>query len=337
MKIRLISDLHIDINAKYPLDLHENGANDAFTLVAGDISGCPRLASEWLKKNIHYGAFVSGNHDVYSTPAPIENIKDFFHKEFPLNGNITYFDNDIGVISKEIANNVLLVADVMYTDYALPIEWYNAKGNVERNMQLADPYMNRHGGMNDFNYGHCKKNYPRWNDLHPSNTIRDDVWRLCPPWYKEHHDKAFKAITDVIESNIDKQILLMTHHALSPQCLDKNYDSDNGMMNASYASDKEEWIKAHPNLRCIVSGHIHCRKQFKVGNCLYVMNALGYCDRHLAQYDDKAKEWKSWTPNCFIDTDLWTVVWEDYENEAWKEQKKYDDDKFMRLAPFFMR
>ena len=39
MKIRLISDLHIDINDKYPLDLHQDGANDVFTLIAGDVSG----------------------------------------------------------------------------------------------------------------------------------------------------------------------------------------------------------------------------------------------------------------------------------------------------------
>ena len=333
MKIRLISDLHIDINHNYPLDLHKDGANDVFTLVAGDVSGSPSFAAEWLKKNIHQGAFVSGNHDVYNTAMTIEEVKDFFHKEFPENGNIVYFDNDVGVVSKEIVDGILLVADVMYTDYALKIGWMNASGNINRNMQLADPCKNRHGGMNDFNYGTCKKMYVGSNDFRPKKITRDDAWRLVPEWYLEHHEKAFKKITEVVERNKDKQIILMTHHGMSPTCLDSNY-SDDGMTDASYTSDKDAWVKAHPNIKCIVSGHIHCRKSFKVGDCLYVMNALGYCDKNFIQYNSETKQCESWTPNCFIDTDTWTVEWQPWKNEDWEKQKKLDDEKFMKIAPF---
>ena len=127
----------------------------------------------------------------------------------------------------------------------------------------------------------------------------------------------------------------MAHHGLSPKCLDKNYNADDGI-DASYTSDKEDWIVAHPNIKCVVSGHIHCRKSFNVGKCLYVMNALGYCDRHLSQYNDETKQWEMWTPNCIIDTDSWTVSWDHVDNEAWKEQKKKDDEKFKMLAPFLM-
>lgn len=75
MKIRLISDLHIDINSNYPLDLHRDGANDVYTLIAGDICGSPAMAVEWVKKNVHQGALISGNHDVYDTTMPIEEVK----------------------------------------------------------------------------------------------------------------------------------------------------------------------------------------------------------------------------------------------------------------------
>lgn len=334
MKIRLISDLHIDINQKYPLDLHRNSSNDVFTLVAGDICGSPTKAIDWIKRNMHQGAFISGNHDVYDIDMTIEEIKEFFHKEFPENSNITYFDSDVDVISKEIDDNILLVADVLYTDYMLPISWRNANGNQEVNMRIADPYQNRNGGMNDFNYGTCKTKFKGLNDFKTNKISKDNAYRLVPQWYLAHHERAFSKMTDVIEKNFDKQIIVMTHHGLSPQCLDENYTNDDSGLDASYASDKEDWIKAHPNIKCIVSGHIHCRKQFKVGDCLYVMNALGYCNQHLMQHSKETEKLEMWTPDCFIDTDSWTVSWNYKENKEWIAQKKKDDERFMRLAPF---
>lgn len=330
MKIRLISDLHIDINSNYPLDLHQNGANDVFTLVAGDVSGYPNMTIEWLKKNLHQGAFICGNHDAYDSSMPIEDIKSLYHKEFPENANITFFDYEAGVMSKEIADGVLLIADVMYTDYKLPIEWTNSTGNQQRNMLLADPYMNRNGGMNDFNYGRCNKVYEGINDY---RKMKEGTWRLVPKYYLDHHEKAFAEVTKIVESNNDKQIILMTHMGLSPKCLDDNYD--NGEVSASYVSDKEDWIKSHPNIKCIFSGHVHCRKKFMVGNTLYVMNALGYCHRHLKQFSKETNQWENWTPECFIDTDSWTVEWNRIENKEWEETKKKEDEKFKQLAPFF--
>ena len=335
MKIRLISDLHIDINHKYPIDLHKNGANDVFTLVAGDVCGSPEHAIKWIKDNIHQGAIVAGNHDVYDTDKTIEETKELFHHEFPENSNITYFDSDVDVISKDISDDVLLVADVLYTDYALPVSYRNASGDINKNMWIADPWQHRNGGMNDFNYGTCKTKYDGINDVRTVNIKRDDAYRLVPQWYLDHHKRAFAKMTDVIEKNQDKQIIVMAHHGLSPQCLDKNYNDDSGI-DASYTSDKEKWIKSHPNIKCVVSGHIHCRKSFKVGDCLYVMNALGYCSQHLMQYCNETKKYEMWTPDCFIYTDSWTVSWNHSTNEDWERQKKIDDDKFMRLAPFFI-
>lgn len=332
MKIRLISDLHIDINSNYPLDLHQDGANDVFTLVAGDVSGHPHMTIDWLKKNVHQGAFICGNHDAYDSNIAIEDVKEMYHKAFPENGNIVFFDNDIGVISKDIDDGILLVADVMYTDYKLPIEWRNLDGDVKRNMLLADPYFTRSGGMNDFHYGRCKIKFA---EEHWSKLMREGTYRLVPQYYLEHHAKAFGAITKIIEANKDKQIILMTHHDLSPQCLDDNY-SDNPDTNASYVSNKEDWIKSHPNIKCIFSGHVHCRKSFKVGETLYVMNALGYCHRHLKQYDKSLGKYVSWTPDCFLDTATWEVEWKHKPNDGWEKQAEKDYDAALKLAPFFL-
>ena len=61
MQIRVLSDIHIDINENYPIPEFED---DVFTIVAGDISGDPVVSSYWIEDNIKHGVFVHGNHDL---------------------------------------------------------------------------------------------------------------------------------------------------------------------------------------------------------------------------------------------------------------------------------
>jgi len=329
MKIRLISDLHLDINADYELDFKAEGLDDVFTIVAGDICGSPAKAVQWLKNNISRGAFVSGNHDVYDTDMPIEDIKQMFAREFPFTGDVTYFDNEVGVISKEIGDNVLLVADVMYTDYTFPVWNKNPNGLVKNNMYLADSWRNGRYGMNDFNYGKCKKT---WAGINDKDSRREN--RLVPEYYLEHHERAFKAVTDVIESNEGKDIILATHHCLSPKCIDSEHEDSSVV--ASYVSDKEDWIKAHPDLKCVCSGHIHARKSFMVGNALYVMNPLGYCRDHFTQWSNESKSYVPWTPDCIIDTDTWTVEFKPHDMPAWNSKYEQNIENSKKILPFLM-
>ena len=329
MKIRLVSDLHLDINAEYSLDFKAEGLDDMFTIVAGDICGDPHKAAQWVKHNINRGAFVSGNHDVYDTEMPIEDVKAFFASEFPADSNVTYFDNEVGVVSKEIGDNILLVADVMYTDYKMVAGYSNPSGDVKRNMELADPWRSGRGGMNDFNYGTCKKTWPGVND---KRSLRES--RLVPEYYLEHHEKAFKAFTDAVERNSSKDIVIATHHCLSPKCIDIEHEDCSFV--ASYVSDKEEWVKSHPNIKCICSGHIHARKTFKVGNAVYAMNPLGYCTEHFKQWSPEFKEYVMWTPDCIIDTSTWTVEFKPHEMSGWESKYEMHLEKFKKMYPFFL-
>ena len=62
MKVRIFSDIHVDINQKFPFSFKE-GEKDTFTLIAGDVSGNPKLTANWIKANITNGMFIVGNHD----------------------------------------------------------------------------------------------------------------------------------------------------------------------------------------------------------------------------------------------------------------------------------
>ena len=282
-----------------------------------------------MKNNISRGAFVSGNHDVYDADMPIEDIKQMFAHEFPLNSDVTYFDSEVGVVSKDIGDNVLLVADVMYTDYKLMVRHRNPAGDVHKNIVLADSWRNGRYGMNDFNYGKCKKTWPGIND---KDSRREN--RLVPEYYLEHHERAFKQMTDIVERNQDKDIIVMTHHCLSPKCIDSEHEDSSVV--ASYVSDKEDWIAAHPNIKCICSGHIHTRKSFKVGSALYVMNSLGYCDDHFKQWSDSTRSYEPWTPDCMIDTDSWTIEFKPHAMPEWNSKYEQNIENMKELLPFFV-
>ena len=76
MKIRVISDIHEDINDRYPLNYND----DTFTIIAGDISGDPVNGVQWIKNNIKYGLFVHGNHLVYNhLGLPIQQLQLHYH------------------------------------------------------------------------------------------------------------------------------------------------------------------------------------------------------------------------------------------------------------------
>ena len=63
MKIRIISDIHTDINKdkNYQFDF----GND-FVVCCGDISGDRITTTNWVKSNIKQGVFVEGNHLGYN-------------------------------------------------------------------------------------------------------------------------------------------------------------------------------------------------------------------------------------------------------------------------------
>lgn len=338
MKIRLISDLHIDVNSSYGVSLTDDGDNDVFTLIAGDISGKVEETTKWIEKNVKYGAFCAGNHIVYNpdvhnidnpTKIAIEDLKMELHKKFPLESNVTFFDDDVGVISKQISDKVLLIADVLYTDYKLKIPNINPKGLQKTNMHLAEPKM--HGSyLNDFVYGFTKQ---KMYDKDEHSTEPDGLWKLRPQYYLDHHNRVWKKIKDIVENNPDMDIIIMSHHCLSTKCISKNYVND--ALNSSYVSNKDSWIKKHPNIKLILSGHVHHRNNFYIGNTLYVLNPLGYCRDTAIYKNPQTNKDEMWTPHCFIDTDTWKLTYEPYDNEKWREVLEAYHNIIMRYHGLF--
>lgn len=332
MKIRVISDLHLDVNEKYPFSFKNLNKNQ-FTLVCGDVAGNVKLVANWIRNNIKYGIFIAGNHDpcYNDSGKTIQEQKQYLHDKFPLDNDVTFFDESVGVMSKEIPNsNILVVGSTLYTDYKHMNEddiAYIEKTNERmKNDDLNDfkpltvQGMNMsyaEGGLNDFRWGHVpyeiepvKQRYVR-----PSDYLN---------WF----NITFSKIEEIVKGNPTKDIIVITHHCPSIKCVSSNYVSSN--MNASYISDLEKFILDNKNIKAWCCGHVHNASVHKIGdaNQLIVCNPRGY-ERHF-EADD-------WNPNTFIDTDTWDVVTDPYEpSKELLKKRKEEHDYFKKWAPFFI-
>ena len=87
MKIRILSDLHSDINNKIPYQLEDK---DTFTIICGDISGSISKTCKWIDSNIHNGIFVAGNHMFYDEHSlTVEQILEKYTAKYPLEKSVS--------------------------------------------------------------------------------------------------------------------------------------------------------------------------------------------------------------------------------------------------------
>lgn len=245
MKIRILSDLHLDINRNYPIEYDKN-TEEVFTVIAGDTSGYPEDTIKFLKENqyIKNGVFVSGNHIVYNDERlDIRSLQDILKKEFPKESNITYLENDYKVV-----NDIVFVGATLWTDYKYC-------GQQETNMWIASRY------MNDFRWGRWKDSDGNIQRLEPSNCL-------------QMHEESISYIDNITKQYPNNKIVVVTHHCPSPKCLSDKYI--NSSINASYISDLEQFILDRPNICAWCCGHIHNSIEFLIGNCKVISNPRGY-------------------------------------------------------------
>ena len=94
MKIRVISDLHIDVNEEYPFALKDK---DIFAIICGDLSGHFNKSSKWIEENIKEGILVAGNHMSYNEyNHSIEYLHSQYQKKYPLNAQVSFMENQVG-------------------------------------------------------------------------------------------------------------------------------------------------------------------------------------------------------------------------------------------------
>lgn len=327
MIVQFLSDLHLDINRDYPFSLTPRAdVGPDVLVVAGDICGRPTDAARFLKKAHAVGGykntlFVCGNHIVYNDDGKtLEEIKEGLHKEFPSDGGITFLDESVGVVSKEVGG-VLFVGSCTYTDYRLKTFGRNMRRVVETNMMASVPLrMSQPAYMNDFKFGMASEPISAKGVVSQGDN---PPYMLMPHHYKNYFHRTIKAFEKVLDENSDKPVVLVTHHCLSQRCIGETMDK--GSLAASYVSPMEPFIRRHSNIKAVISGHVHNSLGFDITRddgsvCKYLMNPRGYTGRH---------ESDGWTPYAYLDTDDWSVTLKPYSNKSWDDTLKRADDRFL--------
>lgn len=266
MKARLVSDLHIDVNRDGNFGFRHKECDVLF--IAGDIAGDYRREEKFLNglaTDLTCPIFVvAGNHlgyDYYKNQVleglweiksnPLDGEKQWSIKHIKKNvpENVHYLDNDYVELE-----NYIVFGGCMYSDYKL-------YPNEDLSKRSGEMY------LNDFRYVriHDKK----LNVVRPINT--DD--------YQNLHKKFVQKLKKCIKET-DKDIIVLSHFAPSIQSISNKYlNKGNVYLNASYASNMEDFILQNDRIKYWHHGHVHDSFDYMIGQCRVICSPYGYCGR----------------------------------------------------------
>lgn len=262
MRLRVVSDLHVDVNGDGNFGFRNKFDEVDALLIAGDIAGDYKREEKYLKglanqtdKPIYV---IAGNHlgyeyrgeilSVFDFGMPIQGTKqwsiDYLKKNLPK--NVHYMDNewlDLG--------DYILFAGTMYSDYKL-----------YPNQDLCI----KSGGawLNDFRY------------VFIEDKKQKVIRRITPYDYIDYHKKFMTKLRKCLKETT-KDLIVMTHFCPSIQFISEKYLKGNDIyLNASYASNMEKFILKNPRIKYWSCGHVHDSKDFMIGNCRCISEPYGY-------------------------------------------------------------
>lgn len=250
MKLRIMSDLHLDVNADHHLSIKDL---ETFTIICGDISAYFNKTSKWLNRYIKNGVFVAGNHIVYNESShSLQYFLQQYEKNYPLSAPLSFLNDNY-----KIVENIVFVGGTLWTDYKL----YGDE-TQDLHQWWATKY------LNDFRFG---KFNPAHNPKHENIKL---LLKLRPEHCVLMFQKTLAAIDAACKQFPDKKIVVVTHHAPSQKSIPEQYKND--AISPAYASNLENFILDHPNIRLWCHGHIHTASDYQIGNCRIVCNPRGY-------------------------------------------------------------
>lgn len=278
--IRIISDIHADYNESHNYTF--TFGND-FIVNCGDTSGNALTTGHWIANYMKRGVVVIGNHFGYSSSHPekdgIQNLERYSNLKHPNNTkrdqlmelyNLTS-KNDVILLSNTCTEykGMVIIGTCLYTDFDL-----YGKEHREECMAYAKK------SMNDFRlpvvldnqyYTQTEKGYwLPWTRKKSESKIR--------PFDTSDHafyfQYSFGFIKQKVEENKHKPIIIVTHHAPSPHSIDKKYEGS--LLNAAFASNLNQYIIQHPQIRLWAHGHVHNPCDYILGETRVVCCPFGY-------------------------------------------------------------
>lgn len=238
MKIKLLSDLHLEFGVRLTEQPYSRYRGEDVLVLAGDIHigglDVIRVLDAFRRAGYPHIVYVAGNHEYYS-PTP----RAAFHKElteyclqYP---NVHFLDPGVVEI-----NGIRFVGATLYSDFG---------GDLEA-QQSAKKYITDFRNKYNFTPEMCIANYQR--DI---QFIKEKLAESNMPTYVVTH-------------------FLPAYEVIHPRWYSKG-DPVAIKLNKYFASDNGEYLKQLKNVTWLC-GHTHDNRDLYVGNTRVVANPIGY-------------------------------------------------------------
>lgn len=227
-----------DLHLEFEMLPIPQGGEDVIIL-AGDIAqGTDGI--RWAAKTFSMPViYVAGNHEYYG-----HHFDDLIPalRGMAVGTNVHFLENDAVVI-----DGVRFIGATLWTDFQL-------YGNPISAMEAAK------GLMHDF----------RVIDA----TATDGRGRLQPVQMQQRFQESLAAIQRLVEVPFVGKTVVVTHHLPTEKSVAKKYKGDR--CNPAFASNLDEFILQHPQIKFWVHGHTHESCDCMVGTTRILCNPGGY-------------------------------------------------------------
>jgi Icc-related predicted phosphoesterase len=259
MKINLISDCHINFE-----DLVLPGGD--VLIMAGDIMEAGHLRqADNAKKN----TFIA---DRYRRFCNEELIK--YRKVLYVCGNHEHYNNSYDDthdrLAKELPDNVhfleaegVQIEDVHFFGGTF---WTCMNKGDPISMSVLKQSMADFSGAIKFGTG-----------VRIDTLYGDSYWtnKFTPQYAKGVFHETVEKLKQFVEARPNEKIVVVSHHAPSPQSVAPHYKQD-FHMNGGYHSYLDEFIMDHPQIKYWFHGHMHDPVDYMIGSTRVLSNPRGY-------------------------------------------------------------
>jgi len=243
MKVKVVSDLHLEM-CEYG-GVPDLGSADALIL-GGDI-----LCARHFKKNgtLHqvYKDFLQKCIDNFDEVLYINGNHEFysFHYETTFNVLKEHLPSKIHLLE----NDYVKINDWIFIGLTL---WTDFRNENALEMMEASRF------LNDYKTIRIGSNYRK---LRPDDTLG-------------FHKKSKQFLLDTLPMFENQKVWVLTHHSPSYQSIHPKYRTET--TNSSYASNLDDLILSHPQIKRWSHGHTHSSFRYHIGECEIICNPRGY-------------------------------------------------------------
>jgi len=244
MKLWILSDLHVDVNKRYPLALPRPRPDHDAVVIAGDICHGVAAAVRFIageELNAKPVILVAGNHEFYGFDRHTQLATGREEgAKFP---NIHLLQRDC--LEIEVGGATFLGC-TLWTDYK-----YAGVREQARAMYLAAQRLNDHRQIRN----------------------GDHLW--TPQDALEEHEASRAWLAGRLVETGRRPKVVVTHHGPSRLSVQPSYCDD--LLTAAFASNLDDLVA---KATLWVHGHMHAPSDYVLGGCRVVANPRGYVGIH---------------------------------------------------------